>query len=58
MFSSKLILVTNDDGVNTIGIKALAAALKSIGRVVVVAPHQERSGASHALTIHSPVRIR
>jgi 5'-nucleotidase len=56
--SDKLILITNDDGVNTDGIVALKKALNSMGQVVVVAPNCEKSGTGHALTMHSPVRIK
>ena len=52
-----LILVTNDDGVHAPGIRALASALKDLGRVVVAAPDRERSAASHSLTLHHPLRI-
>ncbi|HXZ25262.1 MAG TPA: 5'/3'-nucleotidase SurE [Nitrospiria bacterium] len=51
------ILVTNDDGVHSPGLHKLAAALKSLGDVVVVAPDRERSAASHALTLHKPLRV-
>lgn len=54
----KLILLTNDDGVDADGIQAMRAALLELGRVIVVAPDKEQSGTSHSLTIHSPVRIR
>ena len=52
-----LILVTNDDGVTSEGIHALAEAMKSIGDVVVVAPLQEASAIGHALTLRRPLRI-
>lgn len=51
-----LILVTNDDGVRSPGIKSLAAALKDLGRVVVVAPDRNRSAVGHALTLERPLR--
>lgn len=50
------ILVTNDDGYTAEGITALAAALRNVGEVVVVAPDRERSAAGHALTLHHPLR--
>lgn len=53
-----LILVTNDDGVDATGLRALRAALSALGRVVVAAPHEERSASSQALTIHHPIRVR
>ncbi len=45
------ILVTNDDGIESPGIAALAAALRPLGEVVVVAPAKNQSGASHSITI-------
>lgn len=56
--SEKLILITNDDGVHSDGLKVLRKSLSSLGRVVVVAPHHQMSGTSHALTTDLPVRIR
>lgn len=53
-----LILLCNDDGYQAAGIKALARALKKIGRVVIVAPLWEQSGTSHSLTISRPLRTR
>jgi 5'-nucleotidase len=45
------ILVTNDDGVEAPGLKALVVELAKIGEVVVSAPDTDRSGASHSTTI-------
>jgi 5'-nucleotidase len=55
--SMPLILVTNDDGVQSEGIHVLAAALKPLGDVVVVGPLQEASAIGHALTLRRPLRI-
>ena len=52
-----LILVTNDDGVTSDGIHALAAAMKTLGEVLVVAPLQEASAIGHALTLRRPLRL-
>ena len=52
------ILVCNDDGIEGEGIHALAAAMKKIGRVTVVAPAEPHSGMSHAMTLGSPLRIK
>lgn len=52
-----LILVTNDDGVQSDGIHALAEAMKPLGDVVVVGPLQEASAIGHALTLRRPLRI-
>lgn len=51
------ILISNDDGIDSPGIKALAEAVKNLGEVYVVAPHRERSTAGHSLTLHKPLRI-
>lgn len=51
-----LILLTNDDGIHSAGLQALADRLQSLGRVVVVAPDRERSAIGHALTLHAPLR--
>jgi 5'-nucleotidase len=51
------ILVTNDDGVHSEGIKALADALRPLGDLTVVAPIQEASAIGHALTLRRPLRI-
>ena len=51
------ILVTNDDGVHSEGIKELAAALAHLGNVTTVAPMQEASAIGHALTLRRPLRI-
>jgi 5'-nucleotidase len=52
------ILVTNDDGIHADGLRALASALRQLGKVTVVAPDREQSAASHALTLHRPLRIK
>ncbi len=51
------ILVTNDDGVRSEGIRALAEALAPLGDVVTVAPAREVSAIGHALTLHQPLRL-
>jgi len=52
------ILVTNDDGIHSEGIRMLEEALREVGDVYVVAPASEMSGASHSLTLSRPLRIR
>jgi len=51
------ILVTNDDGVRSPGLKALAAALERLGEVTIVAPMREASAIGHALTLYHPLRL-
>ena len=43
------ILLTNDDGIDSIGLHVLARAMRAHGDVVVIAPDQEYSGAGAAL---------
>ena len=52
------ILITNDDGVNTLGIRLLAEWAKKIGEVTVVAPKVEQSAKSHAIEIIKPIEIK
>ncbi len=52
----RLILVTNDDGVNALGLSVLTEVMKPFGQLVVVAPERARSGMSHAITIEVPLR--
>ncbi len=53
----KLILITNDDGIEAPGIHRLAEAVCAMGDVYVVAPSHPHSGQSAAITISSPLRI-
>jgi 5'-nucleotidase len=52
------ILVTNDDGIFSEGIRELAEALEDLGQVIVVAPDREQSASGHSLTLHHPLRMR
>ena len=52
-----LILVTNDDGFFSPGVQALAASLRPLGDVVIVAPQVEASAVGHALTLRRPLRL-
>ena len=45
------ILVINDDGINSIGLRALTRQLEKLGEVVVVAPGDEKSGIGKAISI-------
>src|ERR1700675_2243532 len=51
------ILVTNDDGYRSEGIKALADAVAGLGEVMIVAPVEEASAIGHALTLRRPLRL-
>ena len=52
------ILISNDDGYHAAGIEALYDALKDLGDVTVMAPDQNRSGASNSLTLDKPLTVR
>ena len=53
------ILVTNDDGIHSPGLAVAERIARAIsGDVWVVAPENEQSGASHSLTLTSPLRLR
>jgi 5'-nucleotidase len=52
------LLLTNDDGIRSDGIKALLHALGGSHEVWVVAPEAEKSGGSHSITLHDALRVR
>src|SRR5689334_14749984 len=56
MAAKPLILISNDDGITARGITTLAAELADLGEIWVVAPDQERSAQSHAITLDRPLR--
>jgi 5'-nucleotidase len=51
------LLLTNDDGIEAAGLRALEAAVDGLGEPVVVAPVGPQSGVSHAVTTGSPIRV-
>jgi 5'-nucleotidase len=51
------ILITNDDGYRSEGLKALADAFRPLGDVTIVAPVLEASAIGHALTLRHPLRL-
>lgn len=51
------ILVSNDDGIESLGIYNLISALKEIADVTVVAPIREQSAAGHSITMQNPLRV-
>jgi 5'-nucleotidase len=55
--SSVKILLTNDDGISAPGLAALLAAVEDQGTAVVVAPNSPQSGASHAMSDRTPLRV-
>jgi 5'-nucleotidase len=50
-------LVANDDGIHAAGIAALVEAVSPLGEVFVAAPDREQSAASHAISLHRPLRL-
>lgn len=53
----KQILLTNDDGFDAIGLKALIEALSPIAKIIVVAPAKNKSACGHSLTLERPLRL-
>jgi 5'-nucleotidase len=51
------ILLSNDDGYRAPGLAAMVKAISDFGEVTVIAPDQDRSGASNSLTLTVPVRV-
>lgn len=49
--------MTNDDGIDSPGIYALAQSLKEIGEVTVIAPQKEQSAVGHSITMQVPLRV-
>lgn len=52
-----LILVSNDDGITSLGIRTLVEVMRELGRVIVVAPDSPQSGMGHAITIGNTLRL-
>ncbi|NND44492.1 MAG: 5'/3'-nucleotidase SurE [Xanthomonadales bacterium] len=52
------LLISNDDGISAEGIQVLSRAMRALGEVTIVAPDQNRSGASNSLTLEFPIRIK
>lgn len=57
MISKPTILITNDDGINAPGIRALISVMAEIGEVIVVAPDSPQSAMGHAITINSTIYL-
>ena len=57
MADRPVILVTNDDGITSPGIRRLVDAVRPLGEVYVVAPDSPQSGMGHAITIEDPLRL-
>lgn len=55
-----LILLSNDDGIDSTYLVALAEAFEkaTAAEVMVIAPERQRSAMSHTITLHKPLRVR
>jgi 5'/3'-nucleotidase len=49
------ILLTNDDGIQAIGLRTVRDAMEGLGRISIVAPSREQSGAAQSLTLRQPI---
>jgi 5'/3'-nucleotidase len=54
---SPLILISNDDGITSPGIRILVEVMCQLGEVIVVAPDSPQSGMGHAITIGDTLRL-
>jgi len=52
------LLISNDDGIESTGIRVLADSMRGLGGITIVAPDKNRSGASNSLTLDAPIRIK
>lgn len=52
------IVVVNDDGIKSEGLKELALVLKELGKVTVIAPSEQKSGAGHWFTCDKPIQFK
>ena len=57
-YKKPLILVCNDDGIFSQGIRALAEVADEFGDVEIVAPDRQQSAVGHAITVSTPLRSR
>ena len=51
------ILITNDDGIDSPGLAALAEAAQTLGQLTWIAPHTHLSGCGHRVTTDGPIRL-
>ncbi len=58
MSKKPLILVTNDDGITSKGIRVLIEEVSKLGEVFVMAPDSPNSGMGHAITVDSTIHIK
>ena len=53
----KTILLTNDDGFESRGIKELIEVLEPLAEIITVAPSMEKSACAHSITITKPLKL-
>lgn len=51
------ILLSNDDGFDSVGIKSLAKVLAKEHEVIIAAPARQQSGMAHAISVHKPIEV-
>ena len=56
-FTLVTILITNDDGINSEGLKSLSEVLRELGEVFTVAPDRQRSAVGLSITLERPLRV-
>ena len=54
----KKIIITNDEGIATTGIKALTEVMHELGEIYIIAPDSAQSGMGHAITINSTLELK
>lgn len=52
------ILISNDDGIESDGIRALWREIRKFAEVIVVAPHTQQSAVGHSITVANPIRVK
>lgn len=55
---NRVILLTNDDGINAPGLKTLYEGVKDLGNVYCVAPAVNQSASSHSFTLRKPIPVK
>ncbi|MEO8208938.1 MAG: 5'/3'-nucleotidase SurE [bacterium] len=56
--SKPTVLISNDDGIESDGIRSLWREIRKFAEVYVVAPHTQQSAVGHSITIANPIRVR
>ena len=52
------ILITNDDGINSVGLHMLVKEMEKENEVIIAAPDSERSACGHSVTLHKPITVK